>query len=214
MTRTLTDTMVLGGAQMSGFIYGGLRAPMSRRQAEDILDAAWKIGVRSFDTAEGYGAGPQRLIDWLRQRQRNDNDIQIVTKVTSGGGFGNRAMGASQRFHPYRRIVLLHGLGTLGEWQLGRVGGFSLYTLGEVETMLKYARPARLQIPVDLLPLPSYVTCPVDVRGLFTTPLPAKTKASDVIRRVRDQLRPKDRIVVGVDNVRQLDAFQEAFEEA
>ncbi len=43
-----------------------------------VLDEAYNLGVRYFDTAPGYGLAEQLLIDWLANK--NDNDIQVATK--------------------------------------------------------------------------------------------------------------------------------------
>ncbi|WP_308990970.1 aldo/keto reductase [Mariniflexile litorale] len=44
----------------------------------EVLDEAYKLGVRYFDTAPGYGLAEQLLIEWLANK--NDNSIQVATK--------------------------------------------------------------------------------------------------------------------------------------
>ena len=43
-----------------------------------VLDAAYNLGVRYFDTAPGYGLAEDLLIDWLANK--NDKTIQVGTK--------------------------------------------------------------------------------------------------------------------------------------
>ncbi len=43
-----------------------------------VLDEAYKLGVRYFDTAPGYGLAENLLIDWLANK--NDESIEVATK--------------------------------------------------------------------------------------------------------------------------------------
>jgi aryl-alcohol dehydrogenase-like predicted oxidoreductase len=43
-----------------------------------VLDEAYRLGIRYFDTAPGYGLAEDLLIDWLTNK--NDNSIQVATK--------------------------------------------------------------------------------------------------------------------------------------
>jgi aryl-alcohol dehydrogenase-like predicted oxidoreductase len=49
-----------------------------RRQSFSVLEAAYKLGIRYFDTAPGYGLAEKLLLDWLQTK--NDKSIQIATK--------------------------------------------------------------------------------------------------------------------------------------
>nr|BFE61117.1 aldo/keto reductase [Dactylosporangium thailandense] len=53
---------------------GGLRAPVSRQDARDTIDTAWRLGVRLFDTAPvyGYGRSERRAGEALRDRPRDE----------------------------------------------------------------------------------------------------------------------------------------------
>ena len=53
-----------------------------RNRRLPILDAAWAIGVRAFDTAEAYGESASRLKKWIDAR-RNADSIEVVTKCGS-----------------------------------------------------------------------------------------------------------------------------------
>ncbi|MEH6537658.1 MAG: aldo/keto reductase [Psychroserpens sp.] len=49
-----------------------------KNNAFDVMDFAYKNGVRYFDTAPSYGLGEQFLLDWKNTRQHKD--IQLSTK--------------------------------------------------------------------------------------------------------------------------------------
>ena len=51
-TRVCVSRLVMGCAPL-----GGLFAPVAEQQARATVDAAWDLGVRTFDTAPHYGAG-------------------------------------------------------------------------------------------------------------------------------------------------------------
>jgi D-threo-aldose 1-dehydrogenase len=75
-SRIPLTCMGLGCAQL-----GGLYEPMSEADAYAIVDAAWELGIRYFDTAPYYGftLSEHRLGAALRQRPRAD--CVISTKV-------------------------------------------------------------------------------------------------------------------------------------
>ena len=60
---------------------GNLYRPISERDAQSTLEAAWKAGIRYFDTAPFYGLGlaENRLNLFLRGRKRSD--YVVSTKV-------------------------------------------------------------------------------------------------------------------------------------
>lgn len=66
----------LGGAAL-----GNLYRPMADKEARAVVDAAWDLGVRYFDTAPYYGLGlsERRLGEALRQRPRAE--YTLSTKV-------------------------------------------------------------------------------------------------------------------------------------
>jgi len=68
--------VVFGGAPL-----GGLFGPVSDDQARSTLEAAWHVGIRTFDTAPHYGVGlsESRLGSFAAERQRGE--IVISTKV-------------------------------------------------------------------------------------------------------------------------------------
>lgn len=49
-----------------------------REQSFSVLEKAYKLGIRYFDTAPGYGLAEKLLLDWLKTK--DDKSIQIATK--------------------------------------------------------------------------------------------------------------------------------------
>jgi len=49
-----------------------------RQKGRDMLDYAYDLGIRYFDTAPGYGIAEQLMIDW--SKERNDPNITVATK--------------------------------------------------------------------------------------------------------------------------------------
>lgn len=68
-------------ASFGGAGIGNLYKPVSRNEAEAVLDASWAAGIRYFDTAPRYGHGlsERRLGDFLRDKPRNT--FVLSTKV-------------------------------------------------------------------------------------------------------------------------------------
>jgi D-threo-aldose 1-dehydrogenase len=69
-------SLALGCAPLAG-----LYAPVPEAQAHATVDAAWELGIRTFDTAPHYGAGisERRLGAALRARPRDE--LVLSTKV-------------------------------------------------------------------------------------------------------------------------------------
>jgi aryl-alcohol dehydrogenase-like predicted oxidoreductase len=52
----------------------------TEEEAFTIMDAAWALGIRSFDTADAYGGG--RSETWIgRWRAQTGNEPGLTTKV-------------------------------------------------------------------------------------------------------------------------------------
>jgi D-threo-aldose 1-dehydrogenase len=64
---------------------GNLYRPVSEDDALKTLDAAWKAGIRYFDTAPLYGLGlsETRLNHFLRGKKRTDYVISRSARLTS-----------------------------------------------------------------------------------------------------------------------------------
>ncbi|WP_182904145.1 aldo/keto reductase [Microbispora sp. H10830] len=62
---------------------GGLFAPVSEEEAEQVLAAAWQAGIRYFDTAPHYGSGlaEERLGRFLRGLPEAAAEAVVSTKV-------------------------------------------------------------------------------------------------------------------------------------
>ena len=62
-----------------------------KKQSFSVLENAYKLGVRYFDTAPGYGLAEKLLLEWVKTK--NDTTIQIATKwgYTYVAGFNPNA---------------------------------------------------------------------------------------------------------------------------
>lgn len=49
-----------------------------RKQSFAVLEEAYNLGIRCFDTAPGYGLAEELLLEWLQTK--NDNSINVATK--------------------------------------------------------------------------------------------------------------------------------------
>lgn len=110
MTDRSWSRVVLGTVQL-GLPYGRRRNDglMPWREVAAILDRAWELGIRAFDTAEAYGEAADRLARWLGERDRWA-DVAVVTKVKPGAELARRAETALERFGgAARRAILTHG---------------------------------------------------------------------------------------------------------
>jgi aryl-alcohol dehydrogenase-like predicted oxidoreductase len=76
--------MILGCGNFGGI--GSAPEFFGRGESEDealaLMDAAWELGVRAFDTADAYGGGrsEQAIGRWLRERGRR-SELTLATKV-------------------------------------------------------------------------------------------------------------------------------------
>ena len=49
-----------------------------RKQSFAVLEDAYNLGVRYFDTAPGYGLAEELVLEWLQTKK--DNSIEVATK--------------------------------------------------------------------------------------------------------------------------------------
>ena len=177
------NRVVLGTVQL-GLPYGrraetGLM-PMER--AWSILDAAWSLGVRAFDTAESYGEAVMRLGYWLDARKYR-HEAEIITKITPAPerDFGERSLVAVLPFAGVRRLTLLtHGAAEGDQLAQARatipdprvVLGQSVYSAEEVMAAVSDVRVTRVQAPGNVFDQRALVArgasrCPLDLRSVF-----------------------------------------------
>ena len=78
----ITDKMVLGTAQF-GMDYGiaNINGKPKKKEVFDILDLAWKKGIRRFDSAPGYGS-EELLGEFITANGIQDEAI-VLTKIPS-----------------------------------------------------------------------------------------------------------------------------------
>lgn len=151
---------MLGTVQL-GLPYGRRRADgvLPLGEARAILDRAWSLGIRAFDTAEAYGEAAPRLADWLRATRRLDS-VEVVTKVAvSSSQHASAVHAACKRFTGVRCVdVLTHGAAAQPAWRTfqahayaaGASPGQSVYTPDEVRRAAA-AGAKRVQAPGNVL---------------------------------------------------------------
>jgi hypothetical protein len=155
---------------------------MSREAAWQILDAAWAMGVRAFDTAAAYGEAVARLGGWLDARGVR-RDAEVVTKVAPAPAddFGARALAAVIPFTGVRRLTLLtHGATDHSRLAQARsaipdprvVLGQSVYDADEVMQAVADVRVTRVQAPGSIFDQRALVArgasrCALDLRSVY-----------------------------------------------
>jgi aryl-alcohol dehydrogenase-like predicted oxidoreductase len=231
---------------------------MSQTAAFRILDAAWALGVRAFDTAEAYGSSAERLRAWSRARG-NAELFEVVTKCSvnpqqSLEALGESADKALSRFDGIGHLVLLtHGAVGADRWPVllaasGRHNaavGQSVYLPAEVRAACELPGVERLQVPGNILdhravPSRQDASVSLDVRSIYLQgvlledPQQAELRAPGsgkfvaavhsaaamldtglaplLIASMLKTIRAGDRLVIGVDNVSELDSLPAAFE--
>jgi aryl-alcohol dehydrogenase-like predicted oxidoreductase len=118
MTK-VSDLLVMGTVQI-GLPYGRKAESVlcSVSEAERILEAGWSHGIRTFDTACGYGESVCRLSNWL-QKQKRISECQIVTKIPAKDCSSLAAVSSSIK--PFAGAVsisvLTHGFVPEGSWK-------------------------------------------------------------------------------------------------
>ena len=147
--------IALGTVQL-GLPYGrrAARSPMSPARAREVLDAAWALGVRHFDTAEAYGDAAARLAAWLSASGRLA-EAHVVTKVPLDSGPAD-VEHAVRRFSGVASLTLLtHGSAPRSTWlrlraeanARGVEAGESVYGPDEVTRAVARPGTARVQAP-------------------------------------------------------------------
>src|SRR6476620_5011118 len=140
----LTTRIVLGTVQL-GLPYGRRRGSpvMSDADAFRILDTAFSLGIRAFDTAEAYGSSADRLRSWIDTR-RNADEVKVITKC-SVDSLAKSAKSALSRFAGIRDLLLLtHGAVGKDQWSIVLAAcrrqhaqaGQSVYTEAEVKSVV------------------------------------------------------------------------------
>ncbi|HEX2188381.1 MAG TPA: aldo/keto reductase [Longimicrobiaceae bacterium] len=158
------ERVVLGTVQL-GLPYGARAGAgtMPEHAARAVLDAAWALGIRAFDTAEAYGESAARLERWLRGRGVA-GEAHVVTKVKpgEGPGIGGRVERALARFpDAASRTLLTHGGAGGREWEeaaaaaraCDAAAGQSVYGRDGVEAAVACAGVERVQAPGNLFDL-------------------------------------------------------------
>jgi glutamate-1-semialdehyde 2,1-aminomutase/spore coat polysaccharide biosynthesis protein SpsF len=177
------NRIVLGTANI-GLRYGRNRSRglMSEAAAVALLDAAWSLGIRTFDTAKEYGESAPRLARWLNLRRLWDH-VAVVTKVKPAKPAQLREH-LREAIETFRRVasltVLSHDMVNGKAWQTfvgvaeerGAVVGQSVYSVEEAGAVLKLPDLGRLQVPGNVFDRDVIDACgdasiPFDIRSVF-----------------------------------------------
>jgi len=158
---SVVPRLVLGTVQF-GVPYGRRSSltPLPLAEVYAILDEAWAIGIRAFDTAEAYGEACTRLGAWIGERAVA-SEVLIVSKarVDDLAAFEERARAAVKPFVGVGHLTLLsHGAVSLDAWSqfrdvalsLNAAAGQSVYTASEVSAAAAMPSVSRIQAPANV----------------------------------------------------------------
>jgi len=152
---------------------------MSEADAFRILDAAFSLGIRAFDTAEAYGSSAERLRAWIDAR-RNAGEVKVITKC-SVDSLAKSARSALSRFAGIPQLLLLtHGAVGKDEWSIVLTAcrrhhaqaGQSVYTEAEVKAVVDLPDMERIQVPGNVFDRRAIMArgaraVPLDVRSVY-----------------------------------------------
>ena len=154
---------VLGTAQL-GMPYGAVNrsGQPSQDETHQMLDLALRRGVRTFDTAQGYGDSEKRIGRWLAGRSAP----RIVTKLAPGLDPSNVAAvrgavsGSREQIGPALEGVLLHDPSRLDGWLasahacvdegLVEFAGVSVYEPDDFAKALTHRELTAIQAPFSV----------------------------------------------------------------
>ena len=134
---------------------------MPEAAADDLLDAAWALGIRNFDTAEAYGASATRLSNWLIKCDHLGS-AHVITKIATTvrrEHLRSEATDAISKFRGARKITLLsHGPIHGDNWRLicaaaaaaGARAGQSVYERDEVSDAWSLEGVSVVQAPANV----------------------------------------------------------------
>ncbi len=172
---------MLGTVQL-GLPYGRRAAegPLDAVHCIRVLDRAWSLGIRSFDTAEAYGKAAAMLEGWIASRGIAEK-CRVVTKLAVGAAPDYSTVeAATSRFSTVGEcVVMTHDAvngSTFAEFAeavtgLGALPGASVYTAEDVRSMAA-AGACRLQAPMNVFDGRQSAAArksgvPIDCRSVF-----------------------------------------------
>ncbi|MGI8509603.1 MAG: aldo/keto reductase [Gemmatimonadaceae bacterium] len=172
--QQLLDRVVLGTVQL-GIPYGRTSQSglMPETVAFELLDAAWELGLRCFDTAEAYGSSAARLAAWL-DRSGHRASACLITKIGVASPVADIAPAAARaltRFEGARELTLLsHGPVTGDIWSRLRdaaaeadaCAGQSVYEPQEVAAAWACVGTAVVQVPANVFDSRAMIPPPGD----------------------------------------------------
>jgi aryl-alcohol dehydrogenase-like predicted oxidoreductase len=145
-----------------------------------ILDQAWELGIRRFDTAEAYGLAAPWLSEWLRTRRRTGT-AAVITKlgIDQIADAGAVAMAVNLFAGVQSTTILSHDFTSAERWETlrdealaeGARCGQSVYTAAEVQAAARLGAQ-RVQAPGNVFDFRTIrvgqaAGVPMDVRSVY-----------------------------------------------
>lgn len=173
------NPFVLGTANLAGN-YGRRQGSVFQRTAFAILDAAWDVGIRAFDTSPWYGEAFLRFNRWIGSRAHGP-DIHVCYKLFRPEPLPVGVPTPAWPLDARHTLLMTHGLVRDPFWS-GYVTvagdrelpiGQSVYT-DEMYDVIALPDVARIQVPLNAFDLRAVLTRnamqpmrPLDFRSVF-----------------------------------------------
>lgn len=154
------DSVILGTVQF-GVPYGRRKGlpVLDQGISEEIMDIAWDMGIRKFDTAENYGIASNILSNWLKKRSYSVV-CQVSTKIKVDQ-VNNKDIitSACSKFSNVCELTLMsHGALSSSMWKAFKLhcdsinvkAGQSVYSISEMLQAEKLGASS-IQMPCNLL---------------------------------------------------------------
>lgn len=159
----LYNKLALGTAQF-GMPYGiaNKNGQVGKSEVNNILDYAFKTGIDTIDTAADYGNSEQIIGQYLNEHA--DEPWFIITKVSGPvDNLNDHLKRSIDKLNKTPHAVLAHSaeiylensfcaeLHRIKESMGIKQAGVSVYTIEEIENVLKYRHPDVIQFPMNIL---------------------------------------------------------------
>lgn len=154
------DSVILGTVQF-GVPYGRRKGlpVLDQVVSEEIMDIAWDMGIRKFDTAENYGIASNILSNWLKKRSYSGL-CQVSTKINVSQVNDKDIIDrACSKFSNVCELTLMsHGVLSSSMWKgfklhcdnINIKAGQSVYSISEMLHAEKLGASS-IQMPCNLL---------------------------------------------------------------
>ena len=161
--------IIIGTAQL-GLQYGAKSGCdlMSAEESHLVMDFAFDLGIRTFDTAMKYGEAHNRILSWAKSRALTD-EIKIITKINWPTAEHDLKEVAAL-FSGFDTKILIHESVSPQQWSSTQslanyylppehtLTGISCYTRNEI-LRTKNTDIEAVQAPANILDPAAYETC-------------------------------------------------------